>query len=90
MIFFVFLGNALKKTYFIFLKFYRLFLSPVFSILGAQCRFYPTCSHYSEEAVKEWGLVRGIALSLWRIIRCQPFCKGGRDPVPKQKKNMGF
>jgi len=46
------------------------------------CRFYPTCSNYAIEALEKHGAIKGIWLSVWRILRCQPFCKGGFDPVP--------
>jgi hypothetical protein len=46
------------------------------------CRFTPTCSHYSYQAIAKYGLLKGSALSAWRILRCQPFSKGGYDPVP--------
>lgn len=54
--------------------------------LGANCRFYPTCSQYAIEAIEEWGVIIGIFLGLWRLLRCHPLCKGGYDPVPKRKK----
>jgi len=50
------------------------------------CRFLPTCSQYCLEAVEEWGILIGLALSLWRILRCNPLCKGGFDPVPQRKR----
>lgn len=53
--------------------------------LGGQCRFHPTCSHYGEEAVRTHGAVKGSALTLWRIGRCNPFGKGGIDPVPPRR-----
>ena len=46
------------------------------------CRFTPSCSNYMIEALQEHGPVRGFGLGLWRILRCNPFCKGGYDPVP--------
>jgi uncharacterized protein len=46
------------------------------------CRFEPSCSHYAVEAIETRGLGVGIALSAWRILRCNPLCKGGWDPVP--------
>ena len=49
------------------------------------CRFTPTCSQYCIEAVMEWGILIGITLTLWRLLRCNPFGKGGYDPVPKRK-----
>ena len=47
------------------------------------CRFEPTCSHYAIDALKEHGACRGFLLSLWRIMRCNPFSGGGWDPVPR-------
>lgn len=61
------------------IRLYQRFLSP---LLGRNCRFYPTCSQYAVEAIRVHGVCRGVALALWRILRCQPFCKGGHDPVP--------
>ena len=46
------------------------------------CRFTPTCSAYAVDAVCQWGIVIGTALAVWRVLRCNPFCKGGYDPVP--------
>lgn len=59
-------------------RLYRLGLS---GWLGGQCRFYPTCSHYAEEAIRQRGAVRGSAMALWRIARCNPFNRGGVDYV---------
>lgn len=49
------------------------------------CRFTPTCSQYAIEAIKVHGAIKGGALGIWRILRCNPFCKGGYDPVPPKK-----
>jgi hypothetical protein len=66
------------------IRFYRKFITPM---LGqSKCRFKPTCSHYGLEALKLHGAFKGLALTIWRILRCQPFCKGGFDPVPLKKK----
>ncbi|MBC8370682.1 MAG: membrane protein insertion efficiency factor YidD [Planctomycetes bacterium] len=65
-------------------RFYRNFISPLFG--NSKCRFEPTCSHYSLEALKIHGAIKGLALTIWRILRCHPFCKGGFDPVPLKKK----
>jgi putative membrane protein insertion efficiency factor len=72
------------------IKFYRRFISPA---KRPCCRFTPTCSLYALQAVREWGVIFGLSLSVWRILRCNPFCKGGYDPVPenpfKKGKNAG-
>ncbi|MDQ3132976.1 MAG: membrane protein insertion efficiency factor YidD [Acidobacteriota bacterium] len=61
-----------------FLKLYKTFLSP---FLPPACRFTPTCSEYATDAVKKYGAIRGTWLAAKRILRCQPLCKGGFDPV---------
>ena len=60
------------------IRFYRRFLSP---LKPPTCRFHPTCSAYGQEAILTHGLFKGFGLLVWRILRCQPFCKGGYDPV---------
>ena len=47
------------------------------------CRFYPTCSHYGYQAIYKYGVLKGGALATWRVLRCNPFVKGGYDPVPE-------
>ena len=51
--------------------------------LGGQCRFYPSCSHYAEEAIRVRGAIVGIGLAIWRVLRCNPFGSGGIDRVPE-------
>jgi len=72
----------IKKTVLFLLRGYRKAVSPTYAPC---CRFEPTCSAYAYEAVEEWGVIAGLALSFWRILRCNPFCRGGYDPVPKKK-----
>ncbi len=60
-------------------RFYQLFISP---LLPPVCRFEPSCSNYFVRAVQKHGIFKGSALGFWRIMRCQPFSKGGYDPVP--------
>lgn len=50
------------------------------------CRFYPTCSHYTIDALNEYGTIKGSILSIWRILRCNPFSKPGYDPVIKRSE----
>ncbi len=51
------------------------------------CRFYPSCSHYGYEAIEIYGAVRGGAMAFWRIMRCNPWSKGGLDPVPPRNSH---
>ena len=62
------------------IRLYRKTLSP---FIGQQCRFEPTYSHYGEEAIAKHGALRGTILTVWRILRCGPWSKGGYDPVPE-------
>ena len=66
-------------------KGYRLFLSPS---LGSACRFEPTCSVYSIQALETHGAAKGSYLTLKRLGRCHPWCEGGLDPVPAAKKSQ--
>ncbi len=61
------------------IRVYQMTLSP---ILGNQCKFQPTCSHYGLGCLQKYGTLRGGLLTTWRIIRCSPFTHGGEDPVP--------
>jgi putative membrane protein insertion efficiency factor len=62
---------------------YRATVSPVFARTGlVRCRFEPTCSSYAREAITRYGFPRGFLMAAGRVLRCHPFAKGGRDPVP--------
>lgn len=64
------------------IRLYQRFVSP---LLGNNCRFYPSCSQYAAEAIRTHGALKGGFYACWRILRCQPFCRGGHDPVPPSK-----
>ena len=64
------------------IRLYRLTLS---TWLGGQCKFYPSCSRYAEEAIRAHGAARGVMLAGWRVVRCGPFTDGGLDPVPARR-----
>lgn len=61
---------------------YQLFISPLFP---PSCRFIPSCSEYARQALQVHGILKGIGLSIWRLLRCHPLCKGGLDPVPEPR-----
>ena len=68
----------------ILIRGYRLLLSPWF---GSQCRFYPTCSAYAEEAIQAHGAWKGFYLTLFRLGKCHPWHTGGVDPIPPRKQS---
>jgi len=68
----------MKKFVISILRFYKKFISPA---LPDSCRFYPTCSEYAAAAVGKYGVLKGSIKTIYRIIRCNPFNKGGYDPV---------
>ncbi len=74
-----FWGDFLKRVLIFVFRFYQKYISP---LKGAPtCRFYPTCSQYAIEAISKYGAFKGGFMALWRIMRCNPFGKGGYDPV---------
>lgn len=68
----------MKKALIFFIKIYRKYISP---LKKPCCRFYPTCSVYAIDAINKYGAVKGSFIATKRILRCNPFCKGGYDPV---------
>ena len=70
----------MKIVFIELIKFYRKYLSGLKG--GPTCKFTPTCSEYAIEAIEKYGALKGGILSVWRILRCNPFSKGGYDPVP--------
>ena len=71
----------MKKIMIWLVRLYQKFISP---IKPASCRFTPSCSAYAIEAFEKRGFFAGLILTVWRILRCNPFCKGGFDPVPEK------
>lgn len=76
----------MKHVLIFFVNIYRKFFSAAKG--GPCCRFYPTCSAYAIEALRIHGAFKGSALSLWRLLRCHPFSKGGYDPVPEKRQRI--
>lgn len=62
-----------------FIRSWRRFISPMY---GQVCKYYPSCSEYGLQAVQTHGAIKGSMLTVWRIVRCNPWSKGGYDPVP--------
>jgi len=77
---------VIRKLFILLIKFYQKYISP---IKRPCCRFTPTCSMYALEAFERYGALKGLYLSIKRILRCNPFSKGGYDPVPEPKKKKG-
>ena len=74
----LYIDFVMKYVLMTLIKLYQKILSPLFP---PSCRFVPTCSEYSYQALKKYGAIKGTALSIWRILRCNPFNKGGDDPL---------
>lgn len=70
----------IKKIALSCIRFYQNYLSVMKG--GGTCKFKPTCSQYAIEAIEKYGVMKGGLLAAWRILRCNPFSKGGYDPVP--------
>ena len=71
--------SHMRKLFISLIHLYRLLISP---LLGDRCRFYPSCSHYAEEAVLQHGVLKGSWLAFKRLGKCHPWHEGGIDPVP--------
>jgi putative membrane protein insertion efficiency factor len=69
----------------VLIRVYQWTLSPM---LGARCRFYPSCSCYAHEAIERHGALRGAWLAAKRVLRCHPFSPGGYDPVPDERSRL--
>lgn len=74
------IDRALRRGLLLLVHFYQRRLG---WILGGHCRFVPSCSCYAEEALQRGPLAQAVGLIVWRLVRCQPLCRGGFDPVPE-------
>lgn len=72
----------MKKILILFVRFYQTAISPY---KKPCCKYYPTCSNYAIEAIARFGALKGSALAIYRILRCNPFSRGGYDPVPEKR-----
>lgn len=63
------------------IKIYKKTLSPILTFLGVRCKYHPTCSEYTIEALKKYGFFKGCFLGIKRILKCNPWSKGGYDPL---------
>ena len=64
------------------IRLYRRVISPA---LGQRCKYHPSCSAYALQAIKSYGILRGVVLAGWRLLRCNPWSHGGLDPVEQQR-----
>ena len=71
----------MSKFFIKIIKIYKKYISPIFSSMGVSCKYKPTCSEYMIQAIEKYGCIKGIWLGMKRILRCNPFSKGGYDPV---------
>ena len=71
----------MKKISRIIFKFYKKRISPIFSFMGIHCKYYPTCSEYMMKAIEKYGFIKGFFLGIFRFLKCNPFSKGGYDPL---------
>lgn len=76
----------MKQILILIIRGYQKFISPMFA---PSCRFHPTCSEYAVQAISKFGVFKGTAKSAWRILKCNPFHKGGFDPVDKTEMENG-
>jgi uncharacterized protein len=75
--------SARLRWLFVFpIRVYQRLVSP---LIGQHCKYYPSCSEYAVQAVQRFGILRGIVLAGWRLLRCNPWSRGGFDPVEEQR-----
>lgn len=75
------MSRLLRRAVTLPIRVYQYAISPMF---GPRCRYYPSCSEYAVQAIEGYGILRGLVLAGWRLLRCNPFSRGGYDPVEAQ------
>jgi uncharacterized protein len=73
---------VLRRIVVLPIRAYQLLVSP---LVGPRCKYYPSCSEYAAQAVQRYGILRGLVLAGWRLLRCNPWSRGGFDPVEEQR-----
>jgi hypothetical protein len=74
--------SAARRVFVLPIRLYQLLLSP---LVGERCKYYPSCSEYAVQAIGRFGILRGLVLAGWRLLRCNPWSRGGFDPVEEQR-----
>jgi putative membrane protein insertion efficiency factor len=74
--------NSLRRVLVVPIRVYQRLISPV---VGQRCKYYPSCSEYAAQAIGRFGILRGLVLAAWRLLRCNPWSRGGYDPVEEQR-----
>jgi uncharacterized protein len=74
--------RAARSVVLLPLRLYQRLISP---LLGSRCKYYPSCSEYAAQAIGKFGILRGLVLAGWRLLRCNPWSHGGFDPVEDQR-----
>lgn len=76
------MSHWLRRAVTLPIRVYSYAISPMF---GPRCKYYPSCSAYAVQAIEGYGILRGLVLAVWRVVRCNPFSRGGYDPVEAQR-----
>ena len=71
----------MKKFFIFILEKYQEKISPIFKSIGVNCKYYPSCSEYMKQAIEKYGVFIGVAKGIKRLLKCNPFSKGGHDPL---------
>jgi uncharacterized protein len=74
--------NPVGRLLVLLIRGYQAVVSPLF---GQRCKYYPSCSEYAAQAIARFGILRGLVLAVWRLLRCNPWSRGGFDPVEDQR-----